>query len=300
MKYLLLIFLTIWVQLAAFSQITIKGKILNYSGDDKVYCHTTQENIYTPYWEEFYPKTNGAFTIKFENQGFGTTTVSFQGKNYRFFHDADSEIYFEIDQDKIPNNKRRLAYWNDSIKQVATKQIAGKYQSINKFYNKQVRTAYTTTRSVSGNYYSQMVYQASTPEAVDQLLDSLMQIEFSQIERLPINLDLEDPLADEKTSEIKSFLRNEVRAFYGAIFLNGMFLKRKEQVTKLSKDSTAARDIYNRRWEQMIEDFAYEAVNDIEPITSSPDYIELIESLDVTLGSYQEYYYKESDKTMDE
>ena len=79
-----------------------------------------------------------------------------------------------------------------------------------------------------------------------------------------------------------------------------MFLKRKEHVTQLHRDSTALVDIYNREWEQMIEDFAYQAIHEIEPDTRSSDYVRLMESLITTLNLYQEYHFPKQNITTDE
>ena len=154
MKYFLTILITLFY-LSAFGQVTIKGKILNYDGETIISYHPTIEGIYTPYWEEIQPKANGSFTIKFENEGFGTTTLYFQPLIYRFFHDSNSEIYLELDQDIIreerkAQNKARIGRYarGHAIKQQATTQIRGDYASVNQFYNRQVRTNYSTTRSV--------------------------------------------------------------------------------------------------------------------------------------------------------
>lgn len=301
MKYFFSI-LIILSQFTSFSQITIEGKIHNYDGKAIISYHPTIEGIYTPYWKEVKPKPDGSFTIKYVNEGYGTTNIFFNSLVYRFFHGSDSKIYFELDQDKIIKPKKIINryFTNDSIKQKATLKIRGDHQEINQFYNRQIRSSYYTTRSVNGSYFSKMVYKASIPEQVNLLLDSLIQHELDQINRLSFQIDLEDPSSDEKIKEIKSFLENEVQAFYGGVFLNGMFLKRKEQVIRLSKDSTAARNIYNQDWEEFIENYAFEAFNNLKSIPNSPDYIDNLESLMLTMDSYKDYGLPQSTKSLDE
>ncbi|MEM9833965.1 MAG: hypothetical protein AAF944_25260 [Bacteroidota bacterium] len=290
MKYFFALLATL-LYLSALGQVTIKGKINNYDRETIIYYHPTIEGIYTPYWKEIQPKANGSFTIKFENEGYGTTTLSFQRLIYRLFHDDNSEIYLEIDQNKIlegreKQNKSIGRYERGhAIKQRATIEISGDYASVNQFYNQQLRTNYSTTRSVSGSSLSKLIYRADTPEQVNTILDSLIQQEYQQIDTLLLTVDVEDSQADRKSKEIKDFLRNEVEAFYGAIFLSGMFLKRREHVTELHRDSTALVDIYNREWEQMIEAFADRAIHEIKPDTRSPDYIDLMESLSYILDT---------------
>ena len=288
----------------SFSQVTISGKILNYDGESIVGYNPTLEGIYAPFWKEVKPKSDGSFTIQFENAGFGATTLFFQSLVYRFFHDADSRIYFEIDQGKINRPEKYASfmreYIKDSIKQQVTRKIEGDHQEINQFYNSQLRTAYASTGSVGGNYYSKMVYDAKTPQKVRQVLDSLAKLEIDQIDQLSFGIDLEDPTADKKTQEITNFLKDEVQAFYGGILLNGMFLKRNEQTIILKKDSTAERTIYNKNWEKFIEEEVPVYFSELDPIINSPDYIENLYFLQVTLNSYKKYENKPSDKTWDE
>ena len=307
MKYLFAL-LCGTVTTLSYGQVTIKGKVLNYDRESIIYYHPTIEGMYTPYWEELKPKPNGSFTIQFENEGFGTTTVSFQSLVYRFFHDADSEIYLEIDQGRIRQPDKRptkgKTAWgyefSDSLKQIATSVLRGDYEQVNQYYNRNARTSYHTTRSVSGSYYSQLIYETDSPEEVNQVMDSLMQIELAQINQLPESIDLEDPEAGKKERDVKQFLRNEVQAFYGGIFLNGMFLKRAEQVTRLMKDSTAALNIYNPEWEQLIEDVSADMMESLRPITNSPDYNDFMSSLAYTMGAYQTYDFPQNPPPLDE
>ena len=278
---------------SGWSKVSIRGKILNYDGKSIVYYHPTIEGIYTPYWIEVTPSGNGTFRIEYENEGYGNVRISYKGIGYRFFHDSDSKIYFEIKEKPEGARKRiageRIFVVSDSIKQLMTVKIIGDYEEINRFYNENMRASFFTTQMVDGNYYSRLIYNASTPLAVMAIVDSLTRLEIDQINRLPWRLNMEDPDMQKKDAEIRAFLINEVHAFYGAIFLNGMFLKRKEHVIKLMTDSTTIPDIYNRKWEVLIEKMAAEMKENLKATPNSPDYIQFMESMAYTLSSYQQY-----------
>jgi len=113
----------------AFGKVVIRGKIQNYDGKSIVYYHPTIEGIYTPYWKEIKPTTAGVFIIEFENTGLGTTTVTYKSFHYRFIHEANSKIYFELDE-QVTNTSKRVSGWKkyatwDSLKQIATIKISG-------------------------------------------------------------------------------------------------------------------------------------------------------------------------------
>src|SRR5690606_34770204 len=107
------------------------------------------------------------FKIEFENEGYGNTTISYKNSHYRFFHDANSQIYFEVKE--IQDGKKRrisgdkIFVLADSLKQVNTVKISGDYEAVNKFYNKNLRSSYFTTQTVDGNYYSRLIYNSPTP-----------------------------------------------------------------------------------------------------------------------------------------
>ena len=133
------------------------------------------------------------------------------------------------------------------------------------------------------------------------LVDSLARIEIDQINRLPWQLNNEKPGLERKEKEIREFLTNEVHAFYGAVFLNGMFLKRKEHVIKLMADSTATPDIYNRDWEMLVERLAMEMKENMKPIPNSADYADLMASMAYSLSAYRQYDFPQNPvKTLDE
>lgn len=283
------------------AQVTILGKILNYDGKSTISYHPTIEGIYTPYWKEIKPAANGTFQIKFENEGYGNTTMSYKRARWRFFHDSDSKINLQIKELKWPKDSKNrriqgedIFEFIDSLKQAMTISIIGDYEAINKFYNKNLRSSYFTTRMVDGNPYSEIIAKALTPSDAIRLLDSLKQIELNQIEQLPKVVALEDPAAEKKQNEILEFLANEVHAFYGAVFLNGMFLKRKDHVSSILRDSTQNPNLYNREWELMVERLVEDAKLNLKPAANSADYLDLMESMVYTLENYQRYNFPQN------
>lgn len=295
MKFGFLFFLlvTLFASATSRGQVSIRGKILEYDGKSLVYYHPTVEGIYTPYWKEVKPARNGSFRIEYENAGYGNIRISYKSIVYRFFHDSDSKIYLELKEKEKRAPKRipgkKIFIVTDSIKQATTVEISGDYQNINRFYNRNLRSSYFTTQMVDGSYYSHLVSSALTPSSAMAIIDSLAQIEIKQIDQLPWRINFEKPTIQKKDEEIREFLINEVHAFYGAIFLNGMFLKRKEHVIKLMTDSTAAPDIYNRSWEVLIEDFTAQMKKNLNPAPNSADYMDFMESWAHTLSSYKQY-----------
>ncbi len=287
--------------ITAWTKIVIKGKILGYDGKSIVFYHPTIEGIYTPYWKEVKPEGNGTFRIEFENKGYGNTKVSYKNTRYRFFHDTNSQIYFEIRE--IQDGKKRsipgekFFVLADSLKQAITVKIAGDYEAINKFYNRNLRSSYATTQSVEGNYYSKLFRNSDDPSSALALLDSLQQIEITQINRLPKTIGPENPAAEKKEKEIRDFLANEVHAFYGAIFLNGMFLKRKDHIIRTTIDSTSNPNLYNHDWELLVERLAEQARLSLAPAPNSPDYIDFIESMAYALVNYREYKFPQDPTT---
>lgn len=284
-------------------KVIIRGKINNYDGKTLIYYHPTIEGIYAPYSNKVKPLPNGNFRIEFENIGLGNVKINYKMLLYRFFHDENSQIYFEFNDEGINRPKKLsndLFLTADSLKHLVTIKISGDYNHINEFYNRNLRSSYSTTRSVSGNYYSQFIYEAKSPYRASQIIDSLSNREIEQINELPWQINSENPTVQKKQEEIRAFLVNEVHAFYGAIFINGMFLKRKEQVTIMMNDSVAKPDIYSREWEQMIEQLTLDVKNDLMPIPNSPDYNDFMESMLYTLKNYKTYDFPQNPPPLDE
>lgn len=289
------------------AKVSIRGKILHYDGNSRVYYRSTIEGIYTPYGQEIKPSSSGSFLIEFESEGIGNITLGYKSILYRFFHDGNSKINLEIDESKIVLPKRIHGvdvtdryFIIDSIKQVATKLISGDHEGINKFYNRSIRTSYSTTRAVGGNYFSKLIYEAPSPKRAILIIDSLIRLELNQINQLPWRLEAENQALLNKEDENRQFLINEVHAFYNGIFLNGMFLKRKEQVFKSMNDSSGIIDIYNRDWEIEIEKLTNETVKNLKPTPNSSDYNDFMESLAYTLSAYKQYDFPQKPSSLDE
>ncbi len=306
MKFTFFILLVI-ISLNTLAQVVIKGKILNYDGHSHIWYYPTIEGIHVPYWIEVQPTPNGKFKIEYENSGYGTVRFGFEQLQYRFFHDEDSKIYLEIDQQKInlPLLSKRNYVINsfvtikDSVKQAATVLIRSDYQQINEFYNRNIRSSFISPRS-GPNIYSNLFYKAPTSDKILSILDSLIQLEINQIGNIDISIDPEENDAGKINEEIKSFLSNEVKAFYGSMFLSGMRSKRRKQSRALSKDTATNVNLYNSEWMNFMEAFFQNTKGAIVPTPNSYDYIEFIESLSLALEGYKRYDNPGLDKSMDE
>lgn len=293
MKHIATILFVFLISLAQ-GQVVIKGKILNYDGKTKIFYNPTIEGIHTPYWIDITPTPSGNFKIEFENEGFGTTTVGLKktgGPKYRFFHDADSKIYVEFDQgivESLQKNKSLITCNTTSsnfTRAEATTTMTSDYEDINKFYNSNIRTTIYSANNLSGTYFSKILLKEKSPERVVFILDSLKNIEIEQIMKLPYSLNLEDEQQERKEKEIREFLINEVQTFYGSVFLNAMILKKLRQEKLILKDSTASLDIYNRKWEILIEHFLSETTN-LKSIPNSADYTDFLNLYLVVKNSY--------------
>lgn len=280
------------------AQIIIKGKILNYDGKTTVYYTPTIGGISPALAgsKQMTPYPNGSFKIKYENKGYGTVKLSFKGLSYSFFHTDNTEINLVIDQSKIQIPKFR-EHVVDSVKQIATISISGDFAEVNKFYNQSLRSSVLTFR-VSGSNYSRQIQKADTPNKVIAIIDSLVQIELKQINDLHIRLTPENPGAT--TNEIKQYLENQVHAYFGSVFLNGMMLKRHEQGRKLMDDPHAPLQKYHVGWEKLVEHYIVDASKNITPSANSFEYTEFILNLAYTLSDYKKYNFFPDNKTNDQ
>ena len=292
----------------SFATVTIKGKILNYDGRSLVLYQPTVQGIFAPYVKEVKPDAAGEFVISFENPGLGTTVVAYKALVYRFLHDSDSKIYVEFDQSKLasynPFNGPRLsdvAFFFDSLKQVATTKISGSHEAVNRYYNQNLRTSMQSAAvSIEGNFYAKMIHRSATPARAKEMLDSLIQREASQIEKLPHPVS-ENPAAHKQYAEIKKFLTDEMQNAYAVVFLNGMWLKRKEQIEKLAADPQAERRTYNKQWEEMIIELCRNKKPQDNPMVNSKDYYDWLGMYSNALETYNLYAYpKASDVSRDQ
>ncbi len=297
MKFTFTILLVI-ISLISPAQVIIQGRILNYDGKSNVYYRHTWGGIHTINEKSVEPRPNGVFRIKFENDGYGTVNVGYRFLSYRFFVDRDSRIFLEIDQDKIkfPNrfsgpsdDGTDRGYIRDSVKQAATLSIRGDYLEVNDFYNRTLRISYGSLISVSGNQHSRLIAGLETPDMVLLTLDSLVQREINEINRLNIQLELENTSSESVNQEIKDFLVNETRAYYGIVFLNAMLLKKYEQLRMINQDSMASLTVYNSKWQHLIDAFNNDMHQNLNPAPNSSDYNELVRMLSYMMKSYKEY-----------
>ncbi len=280
MKYYIIILLSS-LSIFSFGQVVVEGRIRNYDGKSEVYYTHTWDGIHTMNQKSIKPKSNGTFKIKFESDGFGTINI-FYGRKYRLFFDQKSKIRIEIDNDK----KDLLS-------------VEGDFREINEFYNPNERILFGSLISVSGNKHSRLIADLVSPELVLSALDSLIQNEVNKINRLNIKFDLENSESKITDLEIKEFLINEVRAYYGNVFLNAMFLKKVAQQIKVQEDSSISLLIYNKKWQDMIKSFSDYLYLNMEPIANSSDYNEMIRILEYTMDSYKRLDFN-LPKTLDE
>ena len=253
----------------SYGQVVIEGRIRNYNGKSEVYYTHTWDGIHTMNQKSVKPKPNGTFRIKFENEGYGTINIGYRGW-HRIFFDSTSKVIFEIDKNGT------FSAWGD-------------FKEVNQFYNRSFRISLGSLISVSGNEYSRLISDLETPDMVLFALDSMAQREIDEINKLNVQLDLEKTGSERPDQEIKDFLVNEVRAYYGTVFLNAMLLKKLAQIRKIYEDSTASLTIYNKRWKDLIEVFADDVHHNLRPIPNSSDYNELIRVLPYIMKSYKEY-----------
>lgn len=313
--FLLLIFSILLLCCDGNGQVVIEGKIYNYDGKSKVTYHPTQEGIYSPTWKTIQPNSRGEFKIKYKNDGYGTTRIFFKGLIYYFFHDGNTNISFALDQIKIKPPKRIKSYSElsdslqdsrkvrayltqlnidrekrlDSIRQASTLYIRGDYQDVNNFYNTNIRTSYISTGIAGGNYYTHFIRKAESQSEVVQIIDSLVNLEIDQINNLALILNDESNGLKKANEEIKLFLENEVRAFYGGIFLSGVREKRYDQINGININPDTILNVYNRGWEKLIEQFFSEISESIVPSANSRDVNEFVRRISGTKNNYQDY-----------
>ena len=209
----------------------------------------------------------------------GTTQIVFLagiGLQYRFLHSDDANIYFEIDQSKIQlqktQKKQDISLESHLNKQIATVKISGSYQAINQYYNQQIMTSLRHMRNVKINYLIKLIYKANTPEKALFVIDSLIQQDLQTFNK-------QQTLFDEN-SLVKEFIQNEIRAFYGAIFLMGIYTKYKQ--AKLENHH------FELHWKNTLKDFIQKTKNTIEPIPHSKEYMEFLQCLSLALYVLEE------------
>lgn len=260
-----LLLLLLFFSTPCLGQVVIKGKIHNYDGKSTIDFYNTLDGIYAPIWQTLRPNRNGTFKIRFENEGFGTFELRFKSLIYRFFHDSNSTVHLEIDQAKIKGSTRHDAKKN------ATISINGDYKGVNDFYNNSLRTSENSAMNYNGQFAKLISYKV-TPEKAIKALDSLIQNEIDEINRLELKIENESVIS-ETNHEIKEFLQNEVKAFYTTAFFTGIYRKKYEQIELLKRDSSSRFSIYNAQWIQLQDRLITESQKEIKPLPASKDYL---------------------------
>ena len=127
-------------------------------------------------------------------------------------------------------------------------------------------------RNVKINYLIKLIYKANTPKKAFFVIDSLIQQDVQIFKK-------QQTLFDEN-SLIKEFIQNEIRAFYGAIFLMGIYTKYKQ--AKLKNHH------FELHWKNTLKDFIQKTKNTIEPIPHSKEYMEFLQCLSLALYVLEE------------
>lgn len=307
MNFILTLIFIILVSIS-HGQIIINAKIKNYDGKSEVRYSLTKDGIIEPYFPIntiVFPAIDGSFRIKAESNGLGMILIFFGGMTFPVFHEQKTRIDIVIDQSKIKypknmnSNMNRIDHITDSIRQRSIVSISGDYSEVTKFYNQTVRPR-TSVTDVSGNDFSKLLFAASTPNRTKVILDSLIQLEVEQIEKLNLNLSLEPTQSLLSTKEVKDFLKNQVYSFYGSVFLNGMALKRYEQARLLLKDPKAKLTVYNPIWERLTLEFMTNVDEQVKSSSNSYEFNDLIYLLEYSKSEYRNYDLSPSTLSNDE
>ncbi len=287
----------------AEGQVVLHGRIHDYDGESVVYYRPVLDGISAPYSIEVHPTFGGRFKVQYNSSGLGSMTLSYKGVVFRLLHDDNAEIFLEIkDPARMEETRVKDRFLhNHDIKQKILISLKGAYEAVNRFYNSSVRTSYYIPNLVDGIAPSHLVNSASTPTLALRMIDSLAQIEIKRIRELPWPVPAETERPSPSEEDVRSFLIDEVRAFYSNVFLNAIFLKRKDHIIAGLRDSIAAPDIYNREWEVVIEQFLEDLSTNLTARPNSPDYTNLMEAMVYTHTHYQEYEFPQTPgKTNDE
>ena len=297
MKILTSIVLILLFPLSGSGQIVISGQILNYDGKSEIFINHAIEGVH-PYFSEsskIYPQANGKFRFKFENPGIGVVQIHFLRANYAFVHDERSELSIIIDQDKL-SSFRPDEFEMDERRKKALVRIDGEYREFNEFLNRQPRTAFISTRSVSGNSYSIPMAAIQDPDRFMNYYDSLRSRELVELQNIK-SIDVEND--SEISDEIQRFLKMEIETFYSGVVLNALFLKQIKQISALAKNSDTTLNMYNREWEKIGEQI-FKELKESPQYANSTSYNELIQTVNYWLRSYRHYIHVNNMTTWDD
>lgn len=120
-----------------------------------------------------------------------------------------------------------------------------------------------------------------------------------QIDALTSTMKDENNLQKNANKDVRHFLKNEIRAFYGGIFLSGMFGKQYDQLNAIYNNPDTILNAYKRSWEKLVERFFSEISKSVNPSANSLDVNELVQWLKISKDEYQRYDVLPSSKSND-
>ncbi|MEM6526406.1 MAG: TlpA disulfide reductase family protein [Bacteroidota bacterium] len=292
---------------SGYGQTVIRGEILNYDGKKLVSYNPTVEGIHTTYWESVKPSENGHFKITLDNERLGTVRIHFNSVEYRLLYGENSEIKLTIDQAKLGKPKYKYDYGekklfiNDSIRKAGLVEISGTFKEVNRYYNSVMRTAFSAF-PVDGTTHSRLITEAKTLTVANKKLDSLISAEINSLNSLHIveSENSSNEYAQLPIQRIKEFMRNEIKAYYACVYINGLNNRRVKQMRVLKKDPNVEMTIYNSEWEKLSEDFLANINRKVNPTTNSIDFNTLLFKLDFFKDQYNIYEFESDRRSTDE
>lgn len=267
---LLMIFFLSLLSATAFSQATIRGKIHHYDGKSEIYYSHSWQGIHPLIGQSIKPSKRGDFEITLNPKELGKVNFSYKQFRATLFFTDNTKMEIEFDEND-PNSFS----------------VHGDFEVVNNYYHTFSSSMNSPLISVGGNKHSKFISKLQTPELVVNALDSMVQQEIDQIyAEKPIDLERLDPNLVQAVTE---HLVNEIKAYYGIVFLNAMLLKKQEQLRVINEDSTKVLAIYNSRWQRLIESFTDDISTEIQPAPNSPYYNELLRMHSLIIQTYRKY-----------
>lgn len=272
---LLIVFVLSLLTSAAFSQATISGKINHYDGKTEIYYSNTWNGIHPLIGQSIKPGSSGNFKITLNHEKLGKVNFSYKQFRSTLFYTDNSKIVIVFDE-------------NDPT----SFSIRGDFERINNYYHTFSSSMNSPLISVDGNKHSKFISDLYTPQHVVNAIDSMIQREIDRVyAKKPIDLE---GLYPDLHQVVTEYLINEIKAYYGTVFLNAMFLKKHEQFVVSNEDTTKAFEIYNIQWQRLIESFTNNIRQEIKPTPDSPYYNEFLRMHSFIIQTYKEYDFQQS------
>ncbi len=259
----------------AFSQALVSGKINNYDGETKVYYSYSEDGVLPLIGEYVQPKRNGEFQLNLNSDQLGKVNFSYKKFRATLFFTENSNIKISLNEDDL-----------ESLS------ISGDLSKINNYYHSISSSMPSPLISVNGNEHSRFIANLDAPDLVLDALDSMIQGDLNSIYAIE-KINLEESSVSDLFQEVKKHLINEIKAYYGEVFLNAMHLKKMNQLIAINRDPTAKRNIYNDTWKSLIESFNNSIREEIEPTPNSPYYNEFMRLHSVVNSTYQDDEFNE-------